>query len=332
MLVTGQLILWAVFQLLSVPMILKQEAIKNAFGKEAFVILVSLFQVLSMVLALCGLFCVGRKYLPLGKRTVVFSVRKEQKDREDKLYDMLWILFWVLLIGQIIMAIFYSYRDEDDAYYVAVASITVESNTMFWKNAYTGGTTGFDARHGLAPFSIWMAFLSKISGVAAVTVAQIFVPVLSIVMAYSIYYLIGDRLLHQENREKLPLFMVFAEILILFGNYSRFTSENFLIGRSRQGKAAIGSLILPLVCYLFLEILTRVQEKRKIGGIWWVLLVSAILSACLCTTMGAVLVCVFIGITALCAAVCYRNVRLLLLSGGCCLPAVAYAILYLVLK
>lgn len=331
--ITGQLMLWAVFQLICVPMILKQEAIRNVFGKEAFLILVLMFQVLGIGMALLGTgLSVGRKYFWGKKKAAAFHVISGCKTPTGRFYKILWAAFWILLILQLIMAIFLTYRDEDDAYYVATASIAVESNTMFWKLPYTGGATELDARHGLAPFSIWMAFLAKVSGMPAVTVAHIIVPVFSIAFAYGIYYLIGRKLLSKGNKERLPLYLVLAELLILFGNYSRYTSENFLIARSRQGKASLGSLMVPAILFLLLVILERVQEKVKIEKIWWILLICTVLASCLCSTMGALLMCVLIGLTGLCGAICYRRFKLLVGMVLCCVPAVAYGLLYLVLK
>ena len=337
--IMGQFILWAVFQLICVPMILKQEMIKMVLEKEAFPVLVFLFQTIGVGLALIGVILlvwrsvIGKKRgLSKEEKKAAFRVVSNEKASGGRFYRALWAAFWLLLIFQLVMAVLYTYRDEDDAYYVATASIAVESNTMFWKLPYTGGATELDARHGLAPFSIWMAFLAKISGIPAVTVAHIFVPIMSIAMAYGIYYLIGSRLFRKGNRERLPLFLVFTELLILFGNYSRYTSENFLIARSRQGKAALGSLMVPVILYLMLEILERVQEKTKIGIMWWILLVSAVLTWCLCSTMGAVLICVLIGLVGVCTAVCYRRFLLLIPFALCCAPAVCYAMMYLILK
>lgn len=330
--VTGQLFLWAIFQMVCVPMILKQHAILIALGTEAFPVLVVLMQILGLGLAILGTGLLVKKKCPCKNSEDALHVVSDEIKSMGHLYKILWVVFAVLLILQLVMAVTMTYRDEDDAYYVATATIAAESNTMFRKQAYTGGTTGLDARHGLAPFSIWMAFLARVSGVPAVTVAHIFVPILSILMAYAIYYLIGCKLLRKGNRERLPLYLVFTELLILFGNYSRYTSENFLIARSRQGKAALGSLMVPLVFYLMLEILGRMQENIKIEKLWWILLACTVMTGCLCSTMGAVLMCVLIGLIGICSAVCYKRLRLLILSGTCCVPAVVYALLYLVLK
>ena len=44
---------------------------------------------------------------------------------------------------------------------------------MYQKLPYTGMSTELDVRHGLAPFPIWIAWLSQMTGIATVAVAQL---------------------------------------------------------------------------------------------------------------------------------------------------------------
>ena len=44
-----------------------------------------------------------------------------------------------------------TYQDGDDAYYVAISTLTESSNTLYELMPYSMGATGFDMRHGLAP-------------------------------------------------------------------------------------------------------------------------------------------------------------------------------------
>ncbi len=347
--VSGQIVLWAIFQLVSVPGILKQWEIRNRFGKTAFEYLLEGYSGLGIGLAAVGILIGLFRFLAGRRKTSALrsagKIRSEEDDgtEENILFScsafrltqrrfaqILWGIFVILLVLQLVMAATMTYRDEDDAFYVAVASITEESNGMFEKPPYTGGSTRLDARHGLAPFSIWMAFLARVSGIPAVSVAHICVPMMSILLAYSIYYLIGQKLV--RGKETLPLYMVLVELLILFGDVSRYTSENFLLARSRQGKATLGSIVVPIIIYLMLEIMERMQEQKKIQLIWWILLMAAVTTGCLCSTLGAVVVCVLVGLGALCSALCYSRPLVLLPFFLCCMPAVCYAYLYLILK
>ena len=335
--ITGQFLLWAVFQLITVPLILLEQPFSTVFSKAlnyenppwTVVTLFSVF-VLCCLLAFTVRWAVVRKMGSAGKKAGK-TPRLSPWNNKEPWELVLWGIFWALLLLQLVLAVCMTYGDGDDAFYVAVSTITEESNTMYRKLPYTGGSTCLDSRHGLAPFPVWIAYLARVSRIPAVTVAHVAVPLALIPMTYGIYDLLF-RKLWKGAGEKRPLFLVLASLLVIFGDYSAGSVENFMIARSRQGKAALGSIVIPLMIYLFLMILERLQEKQKIEWYWWVLLAAGVLSGCLCSTLGALLLCMFTGIVGVLSAVCYRRLKHLLPMAICCLPAVCYALLYLLLE
>lgn len=242
---------------------------------------------------------------------------------------VLWLFFWGVLLFQLAQAVKMSYGDTDDAYYVAVSTITQNADTMYQKLPYTGGATVLDARHGLAPFPIWIAFLARLSGMEAVIVAKVVVPVALIAMTYAVFYLVG-RILFPEKGRRLALFLVFSEILVLFGNTSIYTVENFMIARSRQGKAALGSIVIPFLLLLLLLLLKKIQQKERISFLFCVLMGTVTVTGCLCSTLGALLVCLALGTAGLLAVLCYKRPGVLVPMALCCIPCLVYAYLYLV--
>lgn len=321
----GTILLWAVFQLICVPAVLLQQRFD---GREMFPVVVALFLAVSLLLAALGM---GLTVRSLLRSRPAYRVLSGMGEKKGRMYYVLWALFWLLLLFQLVQAVRLAYADGDDAYYVAVSAITQESNTMYMKRAYTGGRTGLETRYGLAPFPIWISFLARISGLKAVSVAHVAAPLCLISLTYAIYYLIGRRLCGRKNGERLPLFLLFTELLVLFGDYSIYTAENFMLARSRQGKAALGNIILPMLILLLFIILERLQENEKTGFHLWLLLAACITAGCLCSTLGALLCCMLVGVTGICAAVSYRRWKILLPMILCCIPAVCFAGLYLVL-
>lgn len=316
--VTGQMLLWAVFQLICVPYVLR--AGKFSGVVNTYCIITAFIVLLSVILTI-GWFRAGKNAM---------TILQQKKDKKVW-YDCLWLLFFALLLFQLLQAVRMTYSDGDDAYYVTIATIAEKSDEMYTILPYTGGTTGLDARHGLASFSLWIAFLSRISGIQAVSVAHVAVPLMLIPLTYSIFYLIGSRLCSKSG-EKLPLFMVLTELLVLFGDYSIYTAEKFMIARSRQGKAALASVIIPMLFFLLLLILERLQEQQKTEWMLWLVLVTTVIAGCLCSTQGAELICLLIGIVGLCTAWCYRKWKILIPFAACCIPAVCYAVLYFLLS
>lgn len=313
--ISGQIFLWACFQLICVPLILLQ--IDFRFAVAGYNVVQALAVLAAVVLG-------------VRNRKEAFAVERIRGfDRKKSIRSVLWILFWILLIFQLVQAVRMTYRDGDDAFYVAITSITQNAQIMYRKLPYTGFGTKLDVRHGLAPFPIWISYLAEMTGIRAVTTAHVVVPIALIAMAYGVFYLLGGILLGGK-KDTLPLFLIFSELLVLFGDYSFYTVENFMIARSRQGKAALGSIVIPVTLLLLLLLLRRLQEGGTASLKYYVLLAAANTAGCLCSTMGAMLCCMLVGIVGLCGAVAYKRWKVLIPLALCCLPNVCFAFLYLV--
>lgn len=316
--ISGQICLWAGFQLICVPLVL--------FPREyGFQMVIRLFiaYMASMLVMSLG---VGIRRAAGGK-TMAPAKRQEPYDRGTLI---LWLIVLLLLVMQLFLAGFLAYEEGDDAFYVATSTITVSSDTMYQVLPYTGGGTGLDARHGLAPFPIWVAMLARLSGLHAATVAQIVLPILLITMAYAIYFLLGRRLFGDYSR-KLPIFMLLLEIMIIFGGQSLYTPENFLLVRTAQGKAVLANIVIPFIFLMLLILVQNLKENNKIEIVYWILMAMTFVTGCLCSTQGALLTCLLLGAGGVCAVLCYRRWKILLPMAGCCVMPVGFALLYLFL-
>lgn len=316
--VGGQMLLWAGFQILCVPLILVHP--DNSF--RYLCMLFGGFMAAALLLAL-GAEVVRRKKrkrLPVEKRG----------GERDKAAILLWLAALGLLVLQQILAVALAYEEGDDAYYVATAVVTESSDTMYRILPYTGFATGLDARHGLAPFPVWAAFLSRLSGVHAATISQIVLPVVLIAMAYSVFFLLG-RSLMGDNRRGFPLFMLFMELLVMFGGQSLYTAENFLLVRTAQGKAVLASIVIPFLFWLLFTLAERLQRGEKAGVRYWLLLGMTMIAGCLCSTQGSLMVCLLSGAGGLCTAVCCRRWKVILPVAACCVIPMVFSVLYLLL-
>lgn len=314
--ISGQVTLWAGFQCICVPLILLQRTLSDV--KWIFLGGMGVLAIAGCVI----LFVAGNK---AQNRWKVLKTDTQVSGRQAAL----WSVFFAVLAVQLILTGILAYEEGDDAFYVAISTITVDAETMYSKLPYTGGTTGLDARHGLAPFPIWISVLSVLSGVPAVTLAHIAIPIVLIMMAYAIYYVIGCHLL-EKRRKYLPYFMILTEIMILFGGYSVYSAENFLLVRTSQGKAVLANIIIPFLLLLFMILLERIQRKERTLKVWLLIALSMV-TACLCSTLGALLVCILLGIVGLCILVCYRKWSVLLGMVVCCMVPVGVAVLYFML-
>lgn len=316
--ISGQMLLWAGFQLICVPVILSEGTMDMLSWGYA------LYTLLLLILA-----AVMR--LRRGK-----MLKTVDAERPGKAVIVLWVIFGVLLLTQLVLAVTMVYNDGDDAYYVAISAAAEESGNLYQKIPYTGMNTELDVRHGLAPFPIWIAWLSRMTGITAVAVAKTLLPVVLISMTYGIFYLLGSRVLFAgEGRPhkawSLPAFLICTEVLVLFGDYSFYTVENFMIARSRQGKAALGSILIPMIFFLLLQLFRKVQEQQKVPVGFWVLLGAVMTSCCLTSTMGSLLACMLVGAAGISGAVGYKRWKIIIPMAVCCIPCVIYAAMYLLL-
>lgn len=132
--ISGQMLLWAGFQVICVPVILLE-------GRMWMV-----------TVAYCGYILVL-----LAAATVRYfrqsrTLRAVREAKPEKAEIILWVLAGVLLLVQLVLAVLMVYGDGDDAYYVAISAAAEESGRMYQKIPYTGMHTELDVRHGLAPF------------------------------------------------------------------------------------------------------------------------------------------------------------------------------------
>ena len=311
--ISGHLFLWAGFQLISVPLILKQKSFSDV------VLCYNGFQIAVVVLAVILLF--------LNRKKAVLTVG----NKPEKKTVLLWIVFGLLFLLQIILGLFLAYEEGDDAFYVSISTSTQKANNMYQILPYSGLSTGLDARHGLAPFPIWIAYLARVAQMPAVSMAQLVVPVIIVGMAYGIFYLLAEYLF-AENRKNIPLFMIFTEVLVLFGGYSNYSAENFLLVRATQGKAVIANVILPLLIWLLFVLMRHLQEEEKTGWAYWILLAVTMIAGCLCSTLGCLLTCMLLGVVGICIAVTYGRWKVLVPLALCCVVPMLFACAYFVLR
>ncbi len=316
--VSGQMLLWAGFQLICVPMIL----LSRRFGEVST--LYNIFIGLMVLLA-------ATVWILEKAKKKVQPVLDREKSAFSKKQVILWIVFAVLLLVQLFAGLLLAYEEGDDAFYVAISTSTEGSDTMYQTLPYSGMTTGLDARHGLAPFPIWITYMAKMIRIPAVCMAQLVVPVMIVLLVYTVFYLLADYLL-SDNRENIPFFLILIELLFLFGGYSNYSVENFLLVRATQGKAVIANVILPMLIYLLFVLMKYMKTESKMGTGYWMLLAFSMIAGCLCTTLGCFLTCMLVGLVGICIAVVYGRWKILIPMAGTCIIPVILAFLYFVLR
>ena len=334
--IAGFLTTLAVFQLITVPIVILQD-----FG---FRLVVPLFSILTILLGAVGVYMTirtGKKAGYVSETELLaisrFFAKKEDgsqlrkiRSKETREEGLLWLMVLILIGFQMVMAFTLTSFDGDDAYYVVQSVLADETDTLYRIRPYTGLSTGMDLRHSLAVFPIWVAYIARMSGVHATIVAHSVLPLVLIPITYWIYLEIGKKLL-KKDKQKLPVFMIFICILQIFGNVSIYTNATFFLTRTWQGKSLLANVVLPAIIWLVLWIFDSdgYDKEYRIG--LWILLVLTNFVAAMSSTASVFLAAMLIGVTGLVLGIREKNIQIPLRLMISCIPLVVYGVIYLLL-
>ena len=160
------------------------------------------------------------------------------------------------------------HMDQDDAFYIGTAVTSVNTDSIFQYDCYTGAEYAvLPSRYILSPFPIFLAVLAQISGMHPTIIAHTVFPLLLIPLSYYVYWLIG-RQMFQQSRDQAAVFLLLVSVVQMFSYYSVYTAGAFLLLRIWQGKAVLANILLPAVFYLGLLILDK-NGWEPPGGYGW---------------------------------------------------------------
>lgn len=222
----GNLVLWAIFQVISVVL--------GIFKVR--------FTVISLLFGGIILFLVS---------TVLWKFHKDIKitwKKRGKLYWQEWAVIFLIMCQTCISVFCTTYIGADDATYIAISLDAVDKDFISVYAPYTGQPGGVSLKILLTSWNYYISFLSKLSGIHVAAVAHTFLPAFMIPMAYMVYWLIA-RVLFHNDRNRQAAFLLWLNILIMFGAYSWYTLTLRLDICIWHGKAVMAAIVLPFLFY-----------------------------------------------------------------------------------
>ena len=262
--------------------------------------------------------------------------RAKGKIRHFRVLFAEWVMAALILV-QSLIPVFFMHIDDDDATYVGMATVAVDTDTVYSYNPYTGReirdlTDKRDTdvrRYVISPLYTFYAGVSYLTGIRPAVLCHTSLPGLLIFMSCIIYYMIGRRLF-PEDREKTAVFSVFVSTLNICSYISVYLSGTFLLIRVWQGKGQFAGIVMPMLLYLFLSLGEKSARKgEKVEGeerILWLTLFLIMISAMITTPMGNMLAVVLAGLFGLILTIRRRRAWILLRTAICViLPTIAMA-------
>lgn len=349
MLLIGYLLLFALLEIVGIPVMLF--SVYHGYSR-----MVILYAVLLVLGAGTGYgFWIYRKKKAQKRFGAVEETNRFQWFRKEP-YDtwegrLLLILFLLLVGFQLYMAFTRASFDGDDAYYVVQALTAQQTDTLYRIDPNRGVSVPLDARHALALFPIWEAFVGTMCGIHATIMAHSVVPLLLIPLTYLIYYEIGRELFCNKKR-LLPMFLALMALWQMFGNVSIYTTETFFLTRTWQGKSFAGNFIIPAVFWIFLclfresdretrqkvDFSVEVNSERKSrklprgnSGSLWMMLTLLNLAAGASSSLAVLLSCALTMGLGVLLTIRSRRFRNLIYAGLSCILGGAYVLLYMML-
>ena len=304
----GYLVMWAVMQLVAIPMIF----LRRGFHELVYLCL--------GVFALLMLWTIVTDFSwSLGQWRTYPALWKKQGIIQSGLLLLIVVQAAYVSLGYLV--------NDDDAYYVATAQTSLDTDSMYVVDPYTGNDfSSFPARYVLSPFPMFVAFMSRLIGVKAPGFAHTLLPFVLLIFAFFIYYMWAQKLF-QNQRAGQNCFLFLSMVILAFSNFSTHARGMMTFSRIWQGKAVLASVLLPFLLLLGVKMLTESYEKRD-----WILLLVVMLSSCLVSSMGIILAAIEIGIFGLLASLHHKRWREILFTIICCLPNVIYAGIYVLIR
>lgn len=210
-----------------------------------------------------------------------------EKNRKKNKVNVFQILFLILVLIQLVMRLLQQVSDGDDAFFVAGANVAAQSGQMNTILVYTGEySLNPDMRHILSGLPVWIAVLSRFTGLPAAIMSHCVLGIIVLIMHYAILHVISGMLFPQKEEPKW-LFLMLSAVFNIFGNISLYTPQTFLLTRTWQGKTMLANLAIPFAFLLILELYRcqKIKEKIAITG----LLIMVYVFAGTCATTGFVI-------------------------------------------
>ena len=335
--ILGYLIYMAVFEIAAIISMTRVVFSAFTYCRRSFIAVVAVLAVLGVARSIKVLKNGEGKFLDLFPGEAHADIRDFLSPRSDpksfkadytpesRIY---WGIFFAIMAFQMIMSIAMASFDGDDAYYVVESLLAQQADVMNTILPYTGTSTSLDIRHALAVFTMWIAFIAKMSGIHATIVSHSIIPLFIIPLVYLIYVEIG-RILFRSRQQIIPVFMIVVSLLLMFGNVSIYTPATFFLMRTWQGKALVSNLVFPMIFWLFLWMFesSKMPERTSFRSAWIMLALVNMLSG-VCSSLGVIFGSGLIALLTLILLVVTRRWTVIVGAFLCIIPNLVYLAVY----
>ncbi len=302
--VTGTVTVWAFCQLISVPVILLKGS----------------FTIIAVMLAGC---IVITSFYGIAKKK--YKITKKAS-KQKKWYEISAFVIMFLAIGaMVLLNIFLQHSDADDSRFVVNAVDILRTNRLFLFDPATGENTdiwmGELIKDVTSPWAVYIAFCARLTGCHPTVMAHTILPVSLLLFTCGVYWLLSRELTGKDYVYRC-MFVCFVILVNMYGFYSLYSAEAFMMTRIWQGKSVVACAGIPMF-FLFSMQIYRAPEKKQL----YVLLAILSMAMCLMSGMGIIISAMLSGCVGLAYGIGKKSIRV---AGNIWLAAVPGAVFYII--
>ncbi len=249
--------------------------------------------------------------------------------------DIFTVCIWVAAIAVILfetgLLTVRMHTDTDDARFIVDAMEALSKGTMLEYNPITdthhGIPVGEQIKDVTAPYPIFIALISSLTGLHPAIMAHTVMPALFIPLSYVVFFLISG-VIFKEDIKKRGLFLFFLSLIHLFSFETIFSAGYTLLTIIWQGRSIAAMIMLPLLWYLLL----KVADEGRVENTDFVLIGIAALANAMLSNMGSLFAFVLSMAYALVLTIQDRKIKLFLYMGLAMVPDLVIIVLSRVLS
>lgn len=312
--ITGHITMWAVCQLVAVPLILM---------KQSFLIVVG---IISVIYGFLAVYCIVNKNARRGFGLIFdglsYKAFTEGKKKSEIVLDVAAIVIMVMAVLLIVLAsIFLQHTDADDSRFVVNAVDIYRTNRLLLTDVNSGNAIstflGDLNKDVTSPWAVYISYISKLTGVYPSVMMHTVLPPVIMLMLAMIYWILSEHFMGKDILYR-SMFVCFVILLNIYGYHSIYTSETFIMIRMWQGKAVLAGVGIPVMLWLFLELFKREKKEN------YLLLAIADMAMCLLSNMGIIICGIMMGCYGLVYGIAKKNWKNMVLMWLMCFINIVY--------
>ena len=241
--------------------------------------------------------------------------------KDMKADPAMWIAVTIITVVTVALVVCSYNFTLDAAYYVASVTTNVDTNMINVYDPFTGGWLDhFELRYVFATYYANDAVVCQLTHLPALVETKSVMSAV-IMMIVNVMYAFICRNLFADRTRRLLMYILMVITNFLF--ISIYTSSNFLMTRTYEGKSVVANVAIVLIFIIYMRLLSSGKEKGHILELFIVCLGAATVSSTANMVIPAGVCTLFIPY-----AFMKKDLKMIPKALGCIIPEIVMMVIY----